>query len=85
MFSPKMHANAPMNISEPGAAAEIAPDVRAERRAADGHGDQAHDLAKHLARAIARDRRAAKTASSSYVGICSCSFTRFRCVPRPER
>ena len=76
MFSPKMQANAPMNISDAGAAAEIAPDIGAERRAADRQGDQAHDLAEHLVRAIARDRRAApRPATWSYVGICSCSFT----------
>ena len=44
---------------DPGAAAEVAPDVGAERGAADGEGDEAHDLAEHGPRAIACDRRGA--------------------------
>lgn len=43
---------------DPDAAGEIAADVGAKRRATDGEGDQAHDLAEHGPRVVAGIRPA---------------------------
>ena len=41
---------------QPSAAAQVAADIRAEGGKAAGHGHEAHDLTKHRARTVARDR-----------------------------
>ena len=58
MFRPKTHANAPMKNRMPDAATQVATDVRAERGKPACKGDQAHDLAEHRSRLIARQRGA---------------------------